>query len=97
MIISARLIGLDDLAARLQARLNEAVLSAALDPATARLAAAATACGGTRVEVETAPGRREVGSADPAAVARETGGPFTPAAPWLLPARIALRGGEDMS
>ncbi|GGF53155.1 hypothetical protein GCM10007301_10770 [Azorhizobium oxalatiphilum] len=94
MIISARMIGLDDLAARLEARLNEAPIAAVLDRMADRLATAAIARGGTGVEVETAPGRREVGSADPAAVAREIGGPHTPAAPWLMPALAAVRSGE---
>ncbi|WP_029003705.1 hypothetical protein [Azorhizobium doebereinerae] len=90
LIATARLSGLDGLAARLQARLSQDRVEAALDAAAAALAGAAAARLGAPPQVEAAPGRRTVGSADPAAVARETGGLATPADPWLAPALAAV-------
>lgn len=93
MIISARLSGLDGLAARLAQRLPAARVAAALDAAAATLAHAAAANLGHAPTIQATADARMVGSTAPAAVARETGTLTTPPDPWLAPAVAALKTG----
>ncbi|TCT07626.1 hypothetical protein [Aquabacter spiritensis] len=90
MRIFARATGLDGLAGRLDAALAPRLSAAARTEAADALAAAA-ARAGVAVTRQAVGARLRVGSADPAAVARETGTHATPAAPWLAPALAALR------
>ena len=93
MNFSARPMGLDGLADRLARRLPTASVAVALDSAAARLAAAAAARLGHAPTITATAAARFVGSADPAAVARETGTLHSPPDPWLLPAVAALKAG----
>lgn len=92
MNFSARPLGVDGLADRLAQRLSAARV-AALDAAAASLAAAAAHRLGRAPTLTATADARQVGSADPAAVARETGTLATPPDPWLLPAVAALKAG----
>ncbi len=94
MILSARITGLEGLAARLQRRVPTAPVGAALDATAARLARVAATKLGRAPTIEATAHARRVGSIDPAAVARETGTLATPPDPWLLPAVAALKAGD---
>ncbi|MEP9379730.1 hypothetical protein ABLE91_23670 [Aquabacter sp. CN5-332] len=90
MIVTTRITGIEGLAQRLDAALAPRLASDAVDAAASALAAEA-ARAGVSVDRAGQGATRRVGSADPEAVARETGTLTLPPAPWLAPALAALR------
>lgn len=90
MNIMPRTQGEAGLAERLARVLAPRLMQAALDRAEATLAAEA-ARAGIVLEREADGARRRLGSTNPAAVARETGGLSAEAEPWLAPGLALLR------
>ncbi|MEW6121362.1 MAG: hypothetical protein AB1698_02020 [Pseudomonadota bacterium] len=90
MIVTSHAEGDAGLAERLARVLAPRLTQAALNRAEATLAAEA-ARAGIVLEREADGDRRRLGSTDPAAVARETGGLSAEADPWLAPGLALLR------
>lgn len=90
MIVTTRITGIEGLARRLDAALAPRLAADAVDTAAAALGAEAGR-EGVAVHMEGQGPIRRVGSAEPEAVARETGTLSLPPAPWLAPALAALR------